>query len=79
MNIPSTTLIGKQTTFTFFQRYPQIIEAIKKEQKEYIVLEPPNALKGRPIIDAPSSPMQHLSEILQKILSPIVQEQKSYV
>ena len=56
-----------------------IIEAIKKEQKAYIVLEPPNALKCRPIIAGPSSPTQHLSEILQKILSPIVREQKSYV
>ena len=47
--------------------------------KVYIVLEPPSALKSPSIIAGQSSPTQHLSEILKKILSPIVREQESYI
>ena len=42
-------------------------------------MEIPPDLKGRPIIGGPRSPTQHLSEFLEKILSPLVAQQKSYV
>ena len=31
-------------------------------------MDPPENLKGRPIIAGPNSPTQHLSELLEKIL-----------
>ena len=42
-------------------------------------MDPPEDLKGRPIIAGPNSPTQHLSELLEKILSPLVPYLKSYI
>ena len=39
----------------------------------------PDDLKGRPIIAGPESPTQRLSELLEKLLSPLVTLLKSYV
>ena len=35
-------------------------------------------LKGRPIIDGTNTPINHLSELLRKILSPTVKTIQSY-
>ena len=39
-------------------------------------MEPPNSLKGRPIIAGPNSPTQSLSSLLEKILTPLVPKTK---
>ena len=56
-----------------------IIEKLKKENGEYIEMIPPNDLQARPIVAGCNSPTQKLSELLEKILSPIVPELKSYI
>ena len=47
-------------------------EKIKKSNKIYIQMEPPDGLKGHPIIAGPNSPTKRLSSLLEKILSPLV-------
>ena len=42
-------------------------------------MPPPSDLKGRPIVAGPLSPTKNLSKLLDKILSPIVPFQKSYI
>ena len=56
-----------------------IIEKFQQCNSEYLQMEIPQDLKGRPIVGGPRSPTQHLSEFLEKILSPLVDQQKSYV
>ena len=42
-------------------------------------MKPPSNLKGRAIVGGPQSPTQHLSELLEKILSPLVTHLRSYI
>ena len=56
-----------------------IIEKVKTCNDIYLKMDPPNDLKGRPIIAGPSSPTQHLSKLLERILSPLVSHMKSYI
>ena len=42
-------------------------------------MKTPLSLKGRPVIAGPSSPTQHLSELLETILAPLVPFLKSYI
>ena len=56
-----------------------IIEKIKNHNNIYLEMAPPDDLKGRPIIAGPNSPTQHLSKLLEKILSPLVPYIKSYI
>ena len=42
-------------------------------------MDPPETLKGRPIIAGPCSPIKPLSKIMDKILSPLVPLQESFV
>ena len=42
-------------------------------------MEPPNSLKGRPIIAGPNSPTQRLISLPEKILTPLVPKLKSYI
>ena len=42
-------------------------------------MKPPPDLKGRPIIAGPEAPTQHLSELIEKLLSPLVTHVKSYI
>ena len=42
-------------------------------------MDAPHTLKGRPIIAGPTSPTKHLSKLIDKILSPLVPLQESYV
>ena len=45
----------------------------------YLKMQPPQSLKGRPIIAGPASPIKPLSKLLDKILSPLVPLQGSYI
>lgn len=56
-----------------------IIDEMNKVNAPYLEMDPPQDLKGRPIIAGPNSPTQHLSQLLDKIISPIVPYMKSYV
>ena len=56
-----------------------IINACKNSDSEYIHMPAPQDLKGRPIIAGPESPTQRLSELLEKLLSPLVPSLKSYI
>ena len=57
----------------------EIIDAMKCSNSLYIHLKTPEDLKGRAIVGGPQSPTQHLSELLEKLLSPLVPHLKSYV
>ena len=57
----------------------EISNQIEKNGGEYLQMEPPASLVGRPIIAGPASPTKHLSNLLDKILSPLVPKQKSYI
>ena len=56
-----------------------ILDIAASSNQEYIHLPCPPDLKGRPIIAGPQSPTQRLSELVEKILSPLVPLLKSYV
>ena len=56
-----------------------IIEKMKTSKDTYIEMEPPNDLKARPIIAGPKAPTQHLSELIEKIISPLVPKLKSFI
>ena len=57
----------------------EILEIAASSNKEYIHMPCPPNLKGRPIIAGPQSPTQRLSELIEKILSPLVPLLKSYI
>ena len=56
-----------------------IIDKVQSCNSDYLKMDTPHDLKGRPIVGGPKSPTQHLSEFLEKVLSPLVPYQKSYV
>ena len=56
-----------------------IINKVKQSKTSYIQIEIPLELKGRPIIAGPLCPTQRLSELLEKILTPLVSHLKSYI
>ncbi len=56
-----------------------IIEACSNSTTDFIQMNVPQDLKGRPIIAGPESPTQRLSELLEKILSPLVPKLRSFV
>ena len=45
----------------------------------YLEMEPPQDLTARPIIAGSNSPTNHLSELIQKILSPLIPDFQSYI
>ena len=57
----------------------KILDIAASSSEEYIHIPCPPDLKGRPIIAGPQSPTQRLSELVEKILSPLVPLLKSYV
>ena len=57
----------------------EIIDITSSSTEEYIHMPCPPNLKGRPIIAGPESPTQRLSELIEKILTPLVPMLKSYV
>ena len=50
----------------------EIINAVKESNSLYIELSPPKDLKGRAIVAGPEAPTQHLSELLEKLLAPLI-------
>ena len=58
---------------------PRISGRNEKSNEIYIQMKPPNSLKRRPIIAGPNSPIQNLSSLLEKILTPQVPKLKSYI
>ena len=60
-------------------KYQDILEEIENFSEIYIQTEPPNNLKGRPIIADQNSPTQGLSSLLEKILTPLIPKLKSYI
>ena len=57
----------------------EIIDIATSSNEEYIHVPCPRNLKGRPIIAGPESPTQRLSELIEKILSPLVPLLRSFV
>ena len=57
----------------------EIIDIAATSTEEYIHIPCPQNLKGRPIIAGPESPTQRLSELIEKILTPLVPHLKSYI
>ena len=57
----------------------EIKEKMRLTNKRYLKMEPPPSLKGRPIISGPISPTKHLSQLISKILAPLVPLQESYI
>ena len=57
----------------------KIIEEISESHNICLNMQPPEDLKGRPIVGGPNSPTQGISALLEKILTPIVSRLKTYV
>ena len=57
----------------------KIIKVMEETNDFYVKMNPPPDLKGRPIISGQNSPTSHLSELIQKIISPTVPYFKSYI
>ena len=57
----------------------EIIEAVSKSDSVYIEMDPPNDLKARPIVAATNNSTSKISELLEKILSPLVKNLRSYI
>ena len=56
-----------------------IIEMCKTTCSEYVHMPVPADLKGRPIIAGPVAPTQRLSELIEKLLSPLVMFLRSFI
>ena len=46
---------------------------------DYIEMDPPTDLKARPVIAGPIAPTQNASKLLEKILTPLVPTQSTYI
>ena len=57
----------------------EIKEAVKKVNEEYIHIPFPDSLKGRPINGGPQAVTQGASHLLEKLLTPLVCNMKSYI
>ena len=57
----------------------KIIEEINKSNNTDSNMQPPEDLKGTPIVDGPNSPTQAISGLLGNILTPIVSCLKTYI
>ena len=57
----------------------KIGDKFAESNSEYVKMEMPNDLKGRPITAGPKAPTRGLSELLEKILAPFVPRLKTYV
>ena len=56
-----------------------IIEKVNNTDSTYLQMDTPQDLKGRPIIAGSNSPTNRLSELLEKLLTPLVPQLRSYV
>ena len=57
----------------------EISERIQASSSVYLKMAPPLSLKGRPIISGPASPIKPLSQLISKLLAPLVPLQESYI
>ncbi len=57
----------------------EIIKEVNENNNVYLHLKTPSDLKARPIVAGSNSPTSRLSELLEKILTPLVPHLKSYV
>ena len=55
------------------------MEEINKSNNICLNMQPPEDLKGRPIVGGPNSPTQGISGLSEKILTPIVSCLKTYI
>ena len=58
---------------------PSIINAISQCTSDVVSVPDPPDLKGRPIVAGVNTPTRRLSELISKILKPIVESQKTYI
>ena len=56
-----------------------IIEKVNNTDSTYLQMDTPQDLKGRPIIAGSNSPTNRLSELLEKLITPLVPQLRSYV
>ena len=56
-----------------------ILDEIEKQQKLYIQMPMPGDLTSRPIVSGPKSVTKGISKLLEKILTPLVGNQRSYI
>ena len=57
----------------------EIINEIDQQNSEYIHMDMPSSLKGRPINGGTKAVTQGASMLLEKILNPLVSNLKSYI
>ena len=57
----------------------KIIEEINESNNIRLNMQPPQDLKGRPIVGGPNSPIQDIIALLEKILTSIVACLKTYI
>ena len=55
------------------------MDRIENESTKYLCMEHPDSLKTRPICGGPQAVTQGASKLLHEILSPLVEEMKSYI
>ena len=83
MPYSSRNIVYKQWKPSQFYALPKIhkaiIDKVKESNMSYIQMEPPLDLKGRPIIAGTLAPTQRFSELLEKLLTPLVSHLKSYI
>ena len=56
-----------------------ILDAIPNNKEDVLHLIDPPDLKGRPIVAGCNTPTRHLSELIEKILKPRVETQKTFI
>ena len=56
-----------------------VIDKVNNTNSTYLQMDAPQDLKGRPIIAGSNSPTSRLSELLEKLLTPLVPQLRSYV
>ena len=56
-----------------------VLEEIKRQQKPYIKMPMPSDLSSRPIVSGPKSVTKGLSRLLERILTPLVEQIRSYI
>ena len=64
---------------TFHVVSKKIIEEINERNNICLNMQPPEDLKGGPIVGGPNFPTQGISGLLEKILTPIVSRLKTYI
>ena len=56
-----------------------VIDEVKRNPREVLEMEEAQDLVGRPIVAGIDSPTRHLSDLIGKILKPLVSEQVTYI